>query len=504
MAKVGVDDYLVKQKNPAGALQVLLDDALPADPVARAGGTAGAADPGTAAVTLLRDLSFAAAVRAGGPGVLDVVAQKLRKPAGISRRAVAEAVEAFRQAMAKSSSKPPEEGPAADAPDPELVAEADALLKDPQLVPRFHQTVERRGLVGERDAALAVLLCCVSRKTQKPIHIVVKAASSAGKNYLVYAVVVLLPTGDVLIVSDMTQRALNYLTGGLKNKVVVIVEQTGAAAAEYPLRLAMSEGRITTLVAEKVEDGNGSRIETREHVVEGPAAFILTTTRALLHDENETRIIEVNIDESPKQTERILEAMAGRAAEPEPQEDRDLADHERDIWRLALGMIEGRPVVIPQAVGLVESFPKNRVRARRDFAKLLALIEAHALLHQRQRPTDDEGRIMATNDDVQAALRLGQVLREDLSPRLRAASVALREALNNREFTPTEAAKVLGYVDDAARRILKEMERVGLVELTSAQRGSAASKWKMTTVATVAGPAGATAPAPVAGPGAAN
>ncbi len=502
--KVGIDDYLVKQKDPATAFQVLLDDALPADPVVRAGATADAADPGPAAVSLLRDLSFAAAVRAGGPAVLDVVAQKLKKPAGISRKAVTDAVEAFRHAMAKSSSKHPEEAPGADDPPPELVAEADALLKDPKLVVRFHQTLESRGLVGERDAALAVLLCCVSRKMEKPVHIVVKAASSAGKNYLVYAVVVLLPTGDVLIVSDMTQRALNYLTGGLKNKVVVIVEQAGAAAAEYPLRLVMSEGRITTLVAEKVEDGNGSRIETREHVVEGPAAFILTTTRALLHDENETRIIEVNIDESPQQTERILEAMAGRAAEPDPKEDREVADRERDVWRIALGMIEARSVVIPQAVGLVESFPKNRVRARRDFAKLLALIEAHALLHQRQRPTDDEGRVIATNDDVQAALRLGQVLREDISPRLRVAGVALREAFNSREFTPSEAGKVLGYVDDAARRILKEMERVGLVELTSAQRGSAASKWKMVTAATAGSTAGATTAAPVAGPGAVN
>ena len=298
--KMGIDDYLVRQSNPTAALRSLLDQASPADPIVRAEATTKAMDPGTAAVALMRDLSFAAAVRVGGAGVLDVVVGRLHKPAGISKQAVVEAVEDFRRLMARPSGPGTEQPPAEEPSSPDIVVEAEALLLDPQLVLRFLQTLERRGLVGERDAALLVLLCCVSRKTSKPIHVVVKAASSAGKNFLVYAVIVLLPTGDVLVVSDITPRALNYFKGGLKHKVVVIVEQAGAAAAEYPLRLVMSEGRITTWVAEKVEDGKGSRIETRKHVVEGPAAFVLTTTRGLLHDENETRIIEVNVDESPK------------------------------------------------------------------------------------------------------------------------------------------------------------------------------------------------------------
>jgi fructose-specific phosphotransferase system component IIB len=494
--KMGIDDYLVRQADPAAALRGLLEDAIPADPIARADRCSTAADPGADAVALLRDLSFAAAVRVGGAGVLDVVAQRLRKAAGINKSAVAEAVHQFERLMSRPTAGGANPGVAEEKVPPELQAEAEALLKDPKLVQRFHETLEGRGLVGERDAALALLLCTVSRKMAKPINTVIKAASSAGKNYLVDSVIALVPPADVMVLSDMTPRALNYLEGGFKNKVVVIVEQAGAAAAEYPLRVAMSEGRITTLVAEKVEKGGSSRIETRRHDVEGPAAFILTTTRGLLHDENETRIIEVNVDESPKQTEQILEALATRAAEPEPAEDRERALHERDVWRVALGVLDGRAVVVTQARDLVQAFPKTRVRARRDFGKLLALIQAHALLHQRQRPTDDEGRVLATNDDVQVALRLGQVLREDLSPRLRSAGIALREAFNVREFTPTEAAKVLGYVDDAARRLLRELERVGVVELTSTQRGSSASRWKMV----VSGVGPGDAPSPVVPP----
>ncbi|MGH2355266.1 MAG: hypothetical protein ACRDJN_26955 [Chloroflexota bacterium] len=43
--------------------------------------------------------------------------------------------------------------------------------------------------------------------------------------------------------------------------------------------------------------------------------------------------------------------------------------------------------------------PINAIRIRRDFAKLLALITASAVLHQRRREKDGDGRIVATLDD---------------------------------------------------------------------------------------------------------
>ena len=39
------------------------------------------------------------------------------------------------------------------------------------------------------------------------------------------------------------------------------------------------------------------------------------------------------------------------------------------------------------------------VRLRRDFGSLLALIRAHAVLHQASRARDNKGRIVATLDD---------------------------------------------------------------------------------------------------------
>jgi hypothetical protein len=43
--------------------------------------------------------------------------------------------------------------------------------------------------------------------------------------------------------------------------------------------------------------------------------------------------------------------------------------------------------------------PPVAVRLRRDFAAVLNLIRAHAILHQASRDCDDQGRIVATVDD---------------------------------------------------------------------------------------------------------
>ncbi|MCX5888382.1 MAG: hypothetical protein NTY36_02895 [Deltaproteobacteria bacterium] len=49
-----------------------------------------------------------------------------------------------------------------------------------------------------------------------------------------------------------------------------------------------------------------SRLKERE----GPTGLIITTTRAGLHPENETRILSLEVDYSPKQTMAVILAHA--------------------------------------------------------------------------------------------------------------------------------------------------------------------------------------------------
>jgi hypothetical protein len=51
--------------------------------------------------------------------------------------------------------------------------------------------------------------------------------------------------------------------------------------------------------------------------------------------------------------------------------------------------------VVPFVRALAALMPVSATRLRRDFASLLSLVRAHALLYQAQRETDSEGRIIA-------------------------------------------------------------------------------------------------------------
>jgi hypothetical protein len=63
-------------------------------------------------------------------------------------------------------------------------------------------------------------------------------------------------------------------------------------------------------------------------------------------------------------------------------------------------------VVVPFAPALADKIPPVAVRLRRDFATLLSLIRAHALLHRGTRPKDATGRIVATVADYTAVREL--------------------------------------------------------------------------------------------------
>jgi hypothetical protein len=131
----------------------------------------------------------------------------------------------------------------------------------------------------------------------------------------------------------------------------------------------------------------------------GPTNLITTTTALRLHHENETRLLSLSSDESREQTTDVLEALA-------EEDDGDGLDYGR--WHALQRWIElgDRRVTIPYGRQLAKLIPPVAVRLRRDFGSLLALIRAHALLHQATRERDDKGRIVASVADYGAVREL--------------------------------------------------------------------------------------------------
>ena len=151
----------------------------------------------------------------------------------------------------------------------------------------------------------------------------------------------------------------------------------------------MSEGRLRYPVPQKV----GNDIVTVIVEKNGPVAFMVTTTRTHLHDENETRMLSIETDDSPEQTRRVLgEGRRGR------RRGRRRSDRLRQMARLP-ALAGGRRAARRHPVGEDAGEGSSRARRcglRRDFGQLLRAVKAHALLHRFHRERDDKGRIVAT------------------------------------------------------------------------------------------------------------
>ena len=120
--------------------------------------------------------------------------------------------------------------------------------------------------------------------------------------------------------------------------------------------------------------------------------------------ENETRSFDLFVDESEQQTVEIFAAQTHRYTDPMPSVERErILQRWRNVSRLLVPL----PVLIPFADRI--KLPTNPLRVRRDWPRVLGLVEASALLHQRQRlSTEKNGHLylIATVDDYAIAREL--------------------------------------------------------------------------------------------------
>lgn len=299
--------------------------------------------------------------------------------------------------------------PATPVP-PTPMAEADreealALLRDPRLLLRIEEDLGIMGVVGEERVKVSAYLVGTSRKQSvgQGLAGTFKAGSAAGKNHIVRTVAGVMPEEDVLEFTYLSPKALFYLgENAVRHKVVICTEVAGRVEAEYAVRALISEPFITSAIP--VKDEETGRFTTETFRVNGPIAYLDTTTGAKLNTENASRVFEFYLDEEEAQTLAIHRQQA-REAGPERFQIEAERERVRRRHRNAQRLLEpGITVIIPFADQL--TFPTKDRRARGDFPKLLALIRVIAFLHQFQREVKErDGRryIEATPTDYALA-----------------------------------------------------------------------------------------------------
>lgn len=354
-------------------------------------------------------------------------------------------------------------------------AEALTFLRSQELAQAILEDMEALGYVGEDQGKLLGYLIGISRKLERPMAGVVTSQSGAGKSGLTELVEQLTPPEDVVLYSRISAQALGYLPQDfLKNKLLILEERVGGEAADYSIRVLQSRQKLSQAVV--IKDPTSGSMKTKHFEVEGPIAYLETTTNPHINYENATRCFEINLDESQRQTERIHQRQ---------REARTLARFEKhplkEVIRRrhhnAQRLLQPVKVLIPFVDKL--SFPTRWLRTRRDHERFLCLIEVVAFLHQHQRKRGTVAAstgekldyIEATPADYRLAYELArEVLRatlHELSTGARELLGAIHEMVSEDEKPPCKVPfgrrQLRAHVNWPDRRLRETLQE--LVEL---------------------------------------
>jgi hypothetical protein len=317
----------------------------------------------------------------------DKVRAKVAETLGIRVGTLDDKVEAVRKKARKGKPAPE----AAAKPDiKKLEAAAGDLITESDILTRFGKSIETAGLVGESSNAKILYLSITSRLFEKPVSIAIKGVSAGGKSFTVEIALRYFPASAFIARTGLSEKALYFVEESLRHRFLVVFEWHGAESdyLSYLIRTLLSENRICYEMVEKTEEGLKSRLVEKE----GPTGLITTTTVAKLHPENETRLLSLGVIDTAEQTKSVMRAHA----DGDRRAQLDYAPWQAFQEWIAAGECR---VVVPFAKTLADEIPPVAVRLRRDFAMLLSLIRAHALLHRAARAKDSEGRIIADVDD---------------------------------------------------------------------------------------------------------
>lgn len=375
---------------------------------------------------------------------------------------------------------------------PEMIeadkAAALAFLKNPEMFTEILADFETLGYTGEEMNKLLCYLAAVSRKIDEPISVMIQSRSAAGKSFLQDTVLSMIPEGDCIKYTRLTDQALFYKdSNSLAHKILAVEELDGMNGAIYSIRAIQSSKKIT--IAYTGKDAATGKLKTEENTVEGPLSVFITTTKTDIDGETASRFVFLSIDESREMTERILAKQrrnytrAGIVAKIE-------GNGVRQKHQNASRLLQPLKVINPYADLL--TFTSHSLRARRDHVKYQNLILAITYLYQYQREQisiEHGGNslecVIATLDDIRRANEIaGEVLGrslDELSPPSRRllglikemvdADTGKEKKLTEYRFNRRQIREYSGWSDFQVRTHMTELEELEYIFAASGKRG---------------------------------
>lgn len=284
--------------------------------------------------------------------------------------------------------------------DTAMVQQAHNILRQPDLLDTLDQLIGQAGVVGEEKTRLPMLVMASTYKMDHPLHLLIQGATGSGKSHLLNTIAECFPPEDVLSMTRVTSRSFyHYGDGELINKLVLIQDYDGLDdEAQYAFREMQSSGRLSCSITRKDRFGN-LKAEIKE--VEAHFASMVATTKAEIYPDNMNRSVIIGIDESEDQTRRILQHQSRQTA---GLVDRSASTQAKELLRCILRQLKPKPVVNHYADQVM--LPMHAQAIRRLNNQFQSLVAQVTIMHQFQRETDGQGRLVATREDLTKAVEL--------------------------------------------------------------------------------------------------
>lgn len=283
---------------------------------------------------------------------------------------------------------------------PKAGEKAIEFLSSANLTQNIGRLLGEAGIIGEEYNRTLLFVIALSHKMPTPLHGMLQGSSGEGKSHLIIAVSQCMPQENVLDFTRITPKSLYHYKGEeLSQKLLIVQDFDGLDVdAQYAFREMQSSKRLSSSSTSKDALGNlrGKITEVRAN-----SATLVATTKAEVYLDNMSRSVILGVDESESQTQRIIQRQNQKRAGTGNAE----AEHEaKQLLRNCVRVLKPYQVVNPFADRLTLPFDARTLRRLNEqFQDFICQI---TLLHQFQRKTDSQGRLIATKEDVNIAVEI--------------------------------------------------------------------------------------------------
>jgi DNA primase len=281
-----------------------------------------------------------------------------------------------------------------------IEAKCISFLQKADLLERLNELIGKAGVVGEEQNRLFLLGIAASYKMPQPLHALIQGSSGSGKTHLLSKISQFIPDEDKKHFTRVTESSFyNYGMYDLQNKLICLEDLDGMKEEAFlAFRELQSKGEISSSTSGKDEQGN---IRAYEKVVYGPIASLACTTKGEIYEDNMSRCFLVAVDETEAQTQRVIQYQNRKAAgKIDVSQEKEAATFMQHCIR----MLKPYPVINPYADKV--NLPKEAHKIRRLNELYQCYVKQVTLLHQYQRQTDKQGRLISQKEDLQQAAEL--------------------------------------------------------------------------------------------------